>query len=79
MLKILLYVALIPFKIIEIFIRTFIILLKPSKKYNNSFNREANLWGLSNEDKRIARQERMSPADYTEAEENDDDDLDYDD
>ena len=75
MFKIILYIALIPFKILDIFIR----LLTPNKKYNNSFNRESNLWGLSNEDRRIARQERMSPADYIEAEENDDDDLDYDD
>lgn len=43
------------------------------------FNREANLWGLSKEDRRIAKQERMSPADYIEAEERDDDNLDDDD
>ena len=39
------------------------------------FNKEADLWGLSKEDRRIARKERMSPADYIEAEERDDDEL----
>ena len=39
------------------------------------FNKEADLWGLSKEDRRIAREERMSPADYVEAEERDDDEL----
>ena len=39
------------------------------------FTKEAKHWGLSNEDIRIAKQERMSPADYIEAEERDDDEL----
>lgn len=52
---------------------------KPRIYSQSSFDKEANLWGLSNEDKRIAKQERMSPADYIEAEERDDDNLDYDD
>lgn len=39
------------------------------------FEREAKLWGLSEEDKRIAKEERMSPADFIEAEERDDDEL----
>jgi len=39
------------------------------------FEREANLWGLSKEDRRIAKEERMSPADFIEAEERDDDEL----
>ena len=39
------------------------------------FNKQADLWGLSKEDRRIAKQERMSPADYVEAEESDDDEL----
>lgn len=38
-------------------------------------NREDSLWGLSKEDKRIAREERMSDSDYVEAEEYDDDEL----
>jgi len=42
------------------------------------FEEEAELWGLSEEDKRIAKQERMSPADFIEAEERDDDLLDTD-
>ena len=46
---------------------------------NNNSTRNNNMWGLSKEDKRIARQERMSDADYIEAEERDDDNLDYDD
>lgn len=43
---------------------------------DKEFEKESNLWGLSNEDRRIAKEERMSPADYDEAEENDDDVLD---
>lgn len=39
------------------------------------FNKQTDLWGLSEEDRRIAKQERMSPADYVEAEEYDDDEL----
>lgn len=39
------------------------------------FNKQADLWGLSKEDRRIAKQERMTPADYIEAEEYDDDEL----
>ena len=45
---------------------------------DEEFNREADLWGLSNEDRRIAKEERLSPADYVEAEERDDDVLDTD-
>lgn len=45
---------------------------------DEEFDREADLWGLSNEDRRIAKEERMSPADYIEAEERDDDVLDTD-
>lgn len=50
------------------------------KKYNeiSNFDREADLWGLSKEDKKLAKEERMSPADYIEAEERDDDLLDTD-
>jgi len=51
---------------------------KQSKKYKekqSEFDREADLWGLSEEDRRIAKEERMSPADYVEAEERDDDEL----
>ena len=50
------------------------------RKYEekSEFDREADLWGLSEEDRRIAKQERMSPADYIEAEERDDDVLDTD-
>lgn len=36
------------------------------------FNKQTDLWGLSEEDRRIAKQERMSPADYVGAEEYDD-------
>lgn len=39
------------------------------------FEREADLWGLSKEDRGIAKEERMSPADFIEAEERDDDEL----
>ena len=42
---------------------------------DEEFDKEAKLWGLSEEDKRIAKEERMSPADFVEAEERDDDEL----
>ena len=45
---------------------------------DKEFDKEARLWGLSKEDKKIAKEERMSPADYVEALENDDDELDED-
>jgi len=37
--------------------------------------KKQNYGGLSEEDKRIAKEERMSPADFVEAEERDDDEL----
>lgn len=48
---------------------------KNKENEDKEFEREAKLWGLSEEDKRIAKQERMSPADFIEAEERDDDEL----
>jgi len=39
------------------------------------FNEEADLWGLSKEDRRMAKEEGMTPADFIEAEERDDDEL----
>lgn len=48
------------------------------KVKQSSFDRQADFWGLSKEDRKIAKQERMSPADYIEAEERDDDELDTD-
>ena len=33
---------------------------------DEEFDKEAKLWGLSEEDKRIAKEERMSPADLSE-------------
>lgn len=39
------------------------------------FEKEAELWGLSEEDKRIAKEERMTSAEFIEAEERDDDEL----
>ena len=42
---------------------------------DEEFGKEAELWELSEEDKRIAKEERMSPADFIEAEERDDDEL----
>jgi len=44
----------------------------------SDFDKEADLWGLSEEDIRIAKEERMSPAEFVEAEERDDDVLDTD-
>ena len=60
--------------------------LSSKKKNNNNYNKktiikesqfdkEAKLWELTKEDKRIAKEERLSPADYIEAEERDNDDL----
>ena len=40
---------------------------KNKENEDNEFEREAKLWGLSEEDKRIAKQERMSPADFIAA------------
>lgn len=52
---------------------------KNEKSYKDEqFDREADLWGLSKEDRRTAKEERMSPADFIEAEERDDDVLDTD-
>lgn len=50
---------------------------KPKEKTwrEEEFDRETELWGLSEEDKRIAREEGMTPADFVEAEEYDDDEL----
>ena len=70
----------------ELFLLPFRIMFPPFKlifsifKSDNEseFDRESKLWGLSEEDKRIAKEERMSPADYIEAEEYDDDNLDLD-
>ena len=45
--------------------------------FSNKENR--NEWGLTKEDKKIAKEERMTDADYIEAEERDDDNLDTDD
>ena len=42
------------------------------------FEREAKLWGLSEEDKQIAKAEGFTPADFVEAEERMDDILDTD-
>ena len=42
---------------------------------DEEFDKEAKLWELSEEDKRIAKEERMSPADFIEAEERADDEL----
>ena len=48
---------------------------KQKNKKESQFDKESKLWGLTNEDKRIAKEERMSPSDYIEAEERDNDDL----
>lgn len=48
-----------------------------TKKVNkkSKFDEDADLWGLSLEDRKIAKEEGMSPADFVEAEERDDDEL----
>jgi len=50
-------------------------IIKDNNYKDVEFNKQADLWGLSKEDRRIAKQERMSPADFIEAEERDDDEL----
>ena len=42
---------------------------------DKEFEREAKLWGLSEEDRRITKEEKMTPAEFIEAEEYDDDEL----
>ena len=49
------------------------------KQRTYEYDKENDIWHLSGEDKRIAKEERMSYADYIEAEERDDDNLDDDD
>ena len=46
-----------------------------SSWFDNKFEKEADLWWLSKEARRIAKEERMSPADFIEVEEYDDDEL----
>ena len=48
---------------------------KKKSLFSSSFDKEADLWGLSQEDRKRAREEGFSPADYVEAEERDDDEL----
>ena len=48
---------------------------KKKSFFSSSFDKEARLWGLSQEDRQRAREEGFSPADYVEAEERDDDEL----
>ena len=63
------------------FIIVYNLILLPFKLILSLFssNKNNNIWGLSKEDKKIAREERMTDADYIEAEERDDDNLDDDD
>ena len=49
------------------------------KQKTYEYDKENDIWHLTEEDKRIAKEERMSHADYIEAEERDDDNLDNDD
>lgn len=64
-----------PFKILLYFLKLLLFPFNFLLKSNN----DNNIWNLSNEDKRIAKSEHMSDADYIEAEERDDDNLDDDD
>jgi len=74
--KILFELLLLPFRIIFL---PFKIIFRIFENANESnFDKEAKLWGLSKEDKKRAKKERMSPADYIEAEEYDDDNLELD-
>lgn len=77
MLKLLLLPFIIVYNLVLLPFKIIFYLFFPSA--GNNSKRNNNMWGLSKEDKRIARQERMSDTDYIEAEERDDDNLDYDD
>ena len=73
--KLLFELFLLPFRIIFL---PFKIMFSLFSNNDDEFERESKLWGLSKEDKKRAKEERMSPADYIEAEEYDDDNLDLD-
>jgi len=56
------------------------ILFNGYKEQNDDeFDKEAKKYNLSKKDKEIAKKEHMTPAEYIEAEERDDDNLEYDD
>ncbi len=56
------------------------IIFGSAKEYDEEkFEKEADKLGLSKKDRKRAKEEEMSPAEYIEAEERDDDNLDYDD
>ncbi len=81
--KIIWFIITIPIYLVIIFIKLIINIFfsffpHRNKKYN-TFYKEAKLYNLSKEDRIIAKSERMSPSDYIEAEERDDDNLDSDD
>ena len=68
------------FKVIEEEIQDEDIIINKTNKKELSwreqeFEKEAQLWGLSEEDKSIAKEEGMTPAEFVEAEEYDDDEL----
>jgi len=75
--NVLIFILLIPINIIRFILKIFMPNNNSAKK-DNYFDKEAKLYNMSKEDKKIAKEERMSPSDYIEAEENDDDNLDYD-
>ena len=81
LIKLIFVAALLPFKIVFAIVSLpfRILFALDTSKNRRSYRNNNNIWGLSKEDRRIARQERMSDADYIEAEERDDDNLDYDD
>lgn len=81
MLKLLFMPIVVAFEIVSIPFKIIFSLLIPNNTYKKKryYVSENNIWGLSKEDKRIAKEERMSDADYIEAEERDDDNLDTDD
>jgi len=70
MISLILKIIFLPFTIIYYILKAF-----SGNASNDNFEKESKLWGLSDEDKKIAKQERMSPADFIEAEERDDDEL----
>ena len=81
--KIILFIIMIPLYIVLYVIKGIIYLISSlfihkNKENTSSFDKESDIYNLSDEERKIAKKERMSPSDYIEAEERDDENLDSD-
>ena len=70
MISLIFKIIFLPFTIIYYIIKAF-----SSSSSKDEFESESNLLGLYKDDRKIAKQERMSTAEFIEAEERDDDEL----